>query len=318
MKSALGARSVRGMRTAHFSPALAAQVGLPALVLSALSCFGLGCGEESLPPLPDPPNSVLTQAEDRPAQVYVPRDYDPSVAYPLVVLLHGYGAGGGAQNLYFGLSNQTTAHQFILVVPNGTRDASGSTHWNSADDPDDVDDVAYLRRLIAEAQANFRVDARRVYLFGHSNGGFMSYLMACQASDVITAIASLNGMPFEDASRCTPERAISVLQIHGTADESVAYEGVMTADGHGYPSAPEAVARFAEAAGCDLDAATEGERLDLDASLPGDETDVLEYTRGCRRGLDAALWTIEGGGHLPVRSDTFVPNVLEWLTRHRL
>ncbi|MBP7685940.1 MAG: hypothetical protein KBB95_28750 [Deltaproteobacteria bacterium] len=292
----------------------------PALLAALLSLvtFVTGCDDEALPPLPDSPSYVLTEAEGRPAQVYVPRDYDPATQYPLVVLLHGYGAGGGAQNLYFGLSNQTTAQQFILLVPNGTRDSTGTSFWNS--DPrisgETVDDVAYLRRLIAEAQANFRVDPQRVYLFGHSNGGFMSYRMACEAPDVITAIASLNGMPPEDASECTPELPVSVLQIHGTADDTVLYDGRATDDGLGYPSAPVAVERFAEAAGCNLDASEEGEALDLDDALPGNETVVLEYEQGCDRGLGAALWTMEGGGHLPVRSDTFVPSVLTWLKRH--
>lgn len=274
--------------------------------------------EEALPPLPDMPSFVLTEAEGRPAQVYVPRDYDPATQYPLVVLLHGYGAGGGAQNLYFGLSNQTTAQQFILLVPNGTRDSTGTSFWNSEPriSGETVDDVAYLRRLIAEAQANFRVDPRRVYLFGHSNGGFMSYRMACEAPDVITAIASLNGMPPEDPSECTPELPVSVLQIHGTADDTVLYDGRATDNGLGYPSAPVAVERFAEAAGCNLDAAEEGDALDLDDALPGNETVVLEYERGCDRGLGAALWTMEGVGHLPVRSDTFVPSVLTWLKAH--
>ena len=264
------------------------------------------------------PSFVLTEAEGRPALVYVPRDYDPSIEYPLVVLLHGYGAGGGAENLYLGLSNQTTAEQFILLVPNGTTDNVGSAFWNS--DPirssEEVDDVAYLRRLIDEAKANFRVDPRRVYLFGHSNGGFMSYRMACDASDVITAIASLNGMPPEDPSECDPERPVSVLQIHGTLDDSVIYTGEATDDGSGYPSAPDAVERFAEAAGCDIDASEVGDPLDLDEELAGNETTVLEYEAGCRRGLRAALWTIEGGGHLPERSDSFTPSVLQWLKRH--
>ena len=291
------------------------QVGL---WLSLCALGAVGCSDDTLPPLPDRPSYVLTEAEGRPTYVYVPRDYDPSISYPLVVLLHGYGAGGGAQNLYFGLSNQTTALQFILLLPNGTRDEQGSTHWNSEADPDDVDDVAYLRRLIDEAKANFRIDAHRVYLFGHSNGGFMSYRMACDASDAITAIASLNGMPPEDPAACAPERAVSVLQIHGTADEDVLYDGRPTSDGSGYPSAPEAVARFAEAAGCDTARSEMGANLDLDEELPGDETTVLEYRRGCRRGLDAALWTIVDGEHLPARSDSFVPNVITWLVSHRL
>jgi poly(3-hydroxybutyrate) depolymerase len=64
-------------------------------------------------------------AAGRPASVRVPSDYDPNVEYPLVILLHGYSASGGVQNIYFGLSNQVTALGFILVIPDGTVNSEG-------------------------------------------------------------------------------------------------------------------------------------------------------------------------------------------------
>jgi polyhydroxybutyrate depolymerase len=278
-----------------------------------------------LPPLPDDPASTLGLAEGRPASVRVPSDYDPSVQYPLVILLHGYSASGGVQNLYFGLSNQVTALGFILVVPDGTVNSDGARFWNATDaccnfETDNVDDVGYLRGLIAEAQANYRVDPGRVYLFGHSNGGFMAHRMACEASDVITAIASLAGSTYLDPADCTPEQPVSMLQIHGTADDIVLYDGADQPVGiiaSGYPSAPETTRRSAETAGCDLDAVVEGPDLDLDTSLDGAETQTLEYTAGCERGVDAALWTIEGGLHLPIIDRVaFSTAVIEWLKTH--
>ncbi len=178
---------------------------LPRFLIAVAAALVLtSCSDgSSLPPLPDDPASTLGVAAGRPASVRVPSDYDPNVEYPLVILLHGYSASGGVQNIYFGLSNQVTALGFILVIPDGTVNSDGLRFWNATDaccnfDTADVDDVGYLRGLIAEAQANYRVDPRRVYLFGHSNGGFMAHRMACEASDVITAIASLAGSTYLD------------------------------------------------------------------------------------------------------------------------
>lgn len=284
------------------------------------------CGEENLPPLPDTPATRLGVAAGRPADVRIPSDYDPNTAYPLVVLLHGFMASGGVQNIYFGLSNQVTELGFVLVIPDGTVNSSGQRFWNATDaccdfEGSGVDDVAYIRGLIEEAQANYRIDARRVYVFGHSNGGFMSYRMACEAPDVVTAIASLAGATYLDPADCASDTPVSVLQIHGTADDVILYDGISNADGQfpaGYPSAMESVRRSAERAGCDLTRASAGADLDLDTSLDGAETHVLEYSAGCERGLDAALWSIEGGVHLPVVNRVaFSTAVLEWLLAHR-
>lgn len=296
------------------------------LALSAMLLLFTSCSDDSLPPLPDEPATTLGVAAGRPADVRVPSDYDPSTEYPLVVLLHGYSASGGIQNLYFGLSNLVSELGFILVIPDGTPNSNGARFWNATDaccnfEDQPVDDVAYLRGLIEEAQENYRIDPRRVYLFGHSNGGFMSHRMACDAPDVITAIVSLAGSTYLDPAECDTDTPVSMLQIHGTADDVILYDGVEGATGifpAGYPSAEETTRRSAERAGCDLDATVAGTSLDLDTSLAGAETSVLEYGAGCDRGIDTVLWTIEGGGHLPiVQRAVFSTAVIEWLLAHR-
>ena len=262
------------------------------------------------------------------ARVYAPEDYRPSQRYPLIVLLHGYSASGPAQNLYLGLSRLVTQEQFVLVIPNGTIDAMGNRFWNATNACCDSertgrDDVGYLLALLDEAAANYRIDPARVYLFGHSNGGFMSFRMACEAPERITAIASLAGATYQDAADCEAAEPVSVLGIHGTADEVIYFGGdPSTADppgvtSWGYPSAQVSVERFAERAGCDLSAAEEGAPLDIDTSLDGAETSVVRYRAGCVRGVDAERWTIEEGSHLPpVANPGFSREVVRWLLRH--
>ena len=256
---------------------------------------------------------------ERPAEVHRPSDYDPTQPYPLVILLHGFGTMGWVQDVYFGTSTIVDEKQFVLVVPDGTTNANGRQFWNGTPAccgaGSGVDDVGYLRGLVDETSAEYNIDASRVYFVGHSNGGFMSYRMACEASDVVTAIASLAGATFATEEECTPDQPVSVLQIHGTDDATILFDGGRNTGGS-YPSAPESVRRFATIAGCDLNAPTDLPRLDLLLD-DGPDTDVLRYEAGCAPGIDAELWSMPGAPHIPGINPNFSRSVLDWFLRHQ-
>lgn len=120
----------------------------------------------------------------------------------------------------------------------------------------------------------------------------MSYHLACDHSEVVTGIVSLAGLEWLDETRCSPEQPVSVLQIHGTDDETVAYD-----DDPLLPSAPETVARWTVRNGCEPDMSTVG-TYDFEPSLAGDET-LTETWDGCARGTGVALWEIPEGSHVP-------------------
>jgi polyhydroxybutyrate depolymerase len=207
---------------------------------------------------------------------------------------------------------------FVLVLPDGTRDSNGRRFWNATDaccnfDDVDVDDVGYLRGLIAEAAAGWPIDTGRVYLLGHSNGGYMAHRMGCDASDVVTAILSFAGSQWADASRCTPSTPLSVLQLHGTADESTLYAGGMSRTTT-YPGAEETVAMWADLLHC-AEATEQGAALNLEQSLEGAETDVLTW-RGCDEGNEVLLWRMQGGGHVPLFERDAIDQMLDWLLAH--
>lgn len=252
---------------------------------------------------------------ERPARLVAPSAHDGTTPLPLLVLLHGYSANGGAQELYLRLSRQTRSQGFYLVIPEGTEDSRGNQFWNATPaccnfDGSDVDDVAYLMGLVDEMEGLAPI--RDVYFFGHSNGGFMSYRMACEHADRITAIGSLAGSGFATEAECGATQPVSVLQIHGDMDETIPYAGVTAA----YPSAEAMVDRWAARAGC-TDEVTAGDPLDLDQTVAGAETTVADRVTGCS-GADASLWTIVGGSHIPdVTSGPFSQLLLEWLDRHR-
>lgn len=263
---------------------------------------------------PDPELPSTIGPSERPAALVVPRAHDGTTPLPAVVLLHGYGANGVGQDLYFGLSRAARTEGFYTLLPDGTVDSSGrrfwnATHWCCDFGGTGVDDVAYLKALLDELEDLVPISA--IFFVGHSNGGFMSYRMACELSDRISAIASLAGSDFADDNDCVPARAVSVLQIHGDADEVIPYDGAVGL----YPSAGDAVLRWAERAGCDPSAAELGEPLDLDTSLAGAETETLRYETGCS-GAAAELWTIRDGSHIPALGRTFASTLLEWLRAH--
>jgi polyhydroxybutyrate depolymerase len=251
---------------------------------------------------------------ERPAVVYTPDDYDPDAEWPLVVLLHGFSANGFVQNLYLGLSTRTTEDGFVLVVPNGTENPDGNLFWNATDYCCDfygqgVDDVAYVESLIDEASGIWNIDSKRVYLIGHSNGGFMSYRMACDAPDRITAIVSIAGATFSDEAKCQGTTPVAVLQVHGTDDETIAYQGAP-----GYPSAEESVSRWVDRDGCDP-TGVDGGVLDLDDQVGGAETQVTRWS-SCDAGTSVELWTMNGSSHIPAFPATFAERALEFLLAH--
>ncbi len=237
-------------------------------------------------------------------------------AMPLVILLHGYGASGQIQNFYFGLSAQSDRSGFLLATPDGTTDASNRKFWNATDACCDfagtnVDDVEYLHAIIDDAQRRYSVDPKRVFLIGHSNGGFMSHRMACDASSRIAAIVSFAGATWKNAARCPAQPGVSVLQVHGTMDETVAYGGGTL--GAEFPGAVETAAQWAQRNGCGAKAAVG--MLDLISTLPGNDTAQERYS-GCAAGA-VELWTIQGGSHTPsLNAATWSASLVGFLLAH--
>jgi polyhydroxybutyrate depolymerase len=276
-------------------------------------------GEDASAPSGDAGNPLIAA---RPYRVHAPGNYTTLGPLPLVVLLHGYGANATGQEAYFALGPQVSERRFLLALPDGTRDASGKQFWNATDACCNflnapVDDVAYLRALIADMKARYNVDSNRVYVIGHSNGGFMALRMACEMSDEIAAVMSLAGAGFADAMRCAPSRSVHVLQVHGDADAVVQFAGAsgLVAGGPPYPGAERTVGDWAARNGCSMTRMSSGADLDLDIGLVGPET-TREAHAGCRAGGSAELWRIRGGSHIPTFTAAWAPSVIDWLYAH--
>jgi polyhydroxybutyrate depolymerase len=258
----------------------------------------------------------VTFGGDRPVQLQVPAGFSDDGSYPLVMILHGYGAGGFVQQNYLMLGDLADREDVLVLAPDGLVDSTNRQYWNA--DPaccdfasSGVDDVAYLGGLIDDVMASWPVDRSRVALIGHSNGSFMAYRMACDRADVVTQIAGLAGLG--PTTPCTPSQPVQVLHIHGTADSTVPYEGGDFGSVRA-PGAVATVAAFATRNGCQGAPAGAGTK-DLDSNLDGAETTVA-VTGDCPATGAADLWTIEGGAHLPALSAGFDDELTGWLRAH--
>ena len=155
---------------------------------------------------------------------YLPAGYTPGEHLPLVFALHGFTQSASGIMGYSKFNDLADNEHFIVVYPNGVNNS-----WNTftgLPGSSTADDVGFINALIDTMSAQYQIDEQRVYSCGLSAGGYMSHRLACELEQRITAIASVAGtMTAPTYSACTIVRPVPVLQIHGTADAIVAYNG---------------------------------------------------------------------------------------------
>ncbi len=173
----------------------------------------------------------------------------PTVPRPLLLNLHGYGSNNLEQEAYGDFRAIADTAHFLVLHPNGTFDNGGtSRYWNTFVPPGTPgpDDVGFLLALIDSIRLRYAVDTTRLYSTGMSNGGFMSYELACQRADRFAAIASVTGsIARSHLSACQPSQPVPVLEIHGTADNTVPYNGNAF-----FAPIPDVLAFWVQANGC--------------------------------------------------------------------
>lgn len=241
----------------------------------------------------DTTRTIRHGGRERSYTVHVPPGLDPARAAPAVLVFHG--GGGNADNVrrMTGFDAVADAEGFIVVYPNGTgRLRERLLTWNGGQCcgyavEQSVDDVGFVRALLADLGTVARLDTRRIYATGMSNGAIMSYRLACELSEVIAAIGPVAAT--QNLAACSPTRPVPVLHIHGDDDQHAPFEGGVGADslaGVAFASVEHTLAFWVHNNGCD--------------SVPhttrwGD----LRHTAygGCRAGADVELYTVLGGGH---------------------
>lgn len=244
--------------------------------------------------------------QGRPYELIAPAD-DDGQPLPLVILAHGYGVNGTGQGFIFPFAKIVDAQRFLYAEPHGTQDRDGRRFWNATEaccnfERLPVDDVGFFRALIDDVKSKHAVS--KVFVIGHSNGGFMTLRLACEASAVIDGVASVSGSTWNDFTRCPEGSSIPLLLVHGTIDQTIPYDGKAGQ----YPGAVETGTRFARRAGC-TGPLSEYERSDY-LEVADAETRKERFAN-CRTPVE--LWTLEGEGHVPVFDSRWTTDTVSWL-----
>ena len=161
--------------------------------------------------------------------VYIPQNYDHSIPSPILFVFHGFGGSNNFTMNSTGFNEIADQENFIVVYPQGSLILNLLAHWNVGGftQGSNTDDVAFVDYLISSLSEMYNLNLDRVYATGMSNGGFMSFLLACQLSNEIAAIASVTGsMTTQTVNECNAQREVPILQIHGTNDPVVPYNGI--------------------------------------------------------------------------------------------
>ena len=195
------------------------QIKISILALCSLFLVSVGFTQTTLS------GSIKHNGIIRTYRIYIPVVYNPATPVPLLFNLHGYGSNNIEQEFYADFRPVADTAGFIIVHPNGTLDGQNNLFWN-AFGASTVDDIGFISALIDTLSADYSIDPNRIYSTGMSNGGFMSYELACALSNRIAAVASVTGsMTYARLNLCNALHPVPVMEIHGTADGTVPYTG---------------------------------------------------------------------------------------------
>ena len=169
--------------------------------------------------------TIIHNGEKRKYTVFLPQDFNPVTKHPLVLNIHGLGANRKQQEKYSRMNKVADKEGFIVIYPYGNRH-----YWNTGVLKEPYitgrDDVGFINKILDTVIQEYNVATDSIYATGLSLGGYFSHRLACEMGNRIAAIASVGGaMSDSTNNNCSNPRPIPVLQIHGTKDPIVKYNG---------------------------------------------------------------------------------------------
>ncbi|MEP6481910.1 MAG: PHB depolymerase family esterase [Rhodoglobus sp.] len=270
----------------------------PFLLLCLVAALLAGCAPRAPQPVPAAQTGVEHQVDGRSYLLTVPSAL-PAGPVPLVIMLHGgFGSGKQAEESY-GWDALAASDGFIVAYPDGIDHA-----WNAGggccgkSGRSDTNDVAFIESVVKDISVSNRIDPKRTFATGMSNGALLSYRLACDTS-LFTAIAPVAGTVVGD---CASPKPISVLEIHGLADQSVRMDGMPGAG-------------IASVNGMPVDDVNALWRTTDNCAAPDVTTaaPVTTSIAACANGRTVELITVDGAGHQwpgsdPVRAGAETPS----------
>lgn len=247
----------------------------------------------------DPLVKIHYGDRERSYEIHVPAGIRGPV--PLVVALHGGGGSAGSTAKMTGFDALSDQAGFIVIYPNGTDHGRpllnlmgkpGFLTWNAGTCcgyalEHHVDDVGFIRAVVKQVESNHPIDPKRIYATGISNGGMLSYTLACEASDIFAAVGIVSGIVTDPS--CKPAHPVAVIHFHGTADRNVPINGGVGSKAFikdDRPPVQESIDFWVKADACNA-RPQESRANDLDIKAYGD----------CRNGTAVIYYIIRNGGH---------------------
>jgi polyhydroxybutyrate depolymerase len=185
---------------------------------------------------------------------------------------------------------------FLVIYPEGIGSAWNAGTCCGLAVTKNVDEAAFVRQILADLGANIELDTRRIYATGFSNGGALSYRLACEMSDTFAATAAVAGPLFTDP--CRPSQPISVMDVHGLNDDLSPYKG-----GGDFNTTPveNVIHTWVQLDGCADSPQVEKENM-------------ITHTRytSCKAGASVELYAIEGGAHVWPSKDVMDTSSIIW------
>lgn len=232
----------------------------------------------------------------RSSEIHLPPAYDAKTPFPLVLVLHGRLGDGRGMRRISHFDQVADRHGFLVVFPDGYQKSWADGGSPGPAERANVDDVAFIGALLDRLKKDFRVDTRRLYVTGLSNGGYMSGRLACDLASRLAAAAPVAALITDQvAVNCHPSRPIPILYFLGTADPLVPYARGAT---HSFARRTVLFAGNTLAMWRKLDACDSASLTD---DLPHPSGDSTHTTRtvwsSCRGTSEVVLLTVHGGGH---------------------
>ena len=247
----------------------------------------------------DPMVRIMFDGLDRGYLLHLP-DPLPDKPLPVVVVLHGGGGSAESMARMTGFDAEADKRGFIAVYPDGTDKARpllnalgkpGFLTWNAGSccgyaQQHAIDDVGFIRAVVAKVIKDNAANPKRVYATGISNGGMMAYRLACEASDVFAAIAPVSAV--QEVASCKPTQPLSVFHIHGAKDENVPLDGGVgkkAIEKEDRRPVQDSIDFWVKRDGCSV-------------TVHSQEPDVLmsDYG-GCEAGTEVSYFVIQDGRH---------------------
>ena len=251
------------------------------------------------------PGTLEVAGLTRHYEVFTPETH-ADTPLPLIIALHGRTGTGAAMAELTGFNRLAERKDVVVLYPDGVNGEWNYTMGVPGYPEDAPDDVAFLDALVQKVSKKIRIDPKRLYVAGFSNGGFMAERLACNAPGRYAAFASVSAAGFGGmAETCPGSHALNFLFVHGTADTNIPWNGLAREfGGRRIPilySVPQTLEFWASYMGCK--AKLETTNLPPIHKNPTTEVRLLNFT-ACQAGSRLALYAVIGGEHTWPRPDT--------------